>query len=893
MRITKISASIPQHLTKTFSLDHDGQLVKSKGGQLVRGTFDVLEVPTPEALVDVLLGMQPNQATAYGLPINGKQQGSIASTETAKPEDITRTRSCFGFPNGPGWLMLDIDPGEEVGDPDTSWDSVFRLLGIIIKDFESSVPFVTAHSASTFIHNGEDCLKGEGGKRVYILVANAEDIPRAGRILGERLKVQGCLHYKISKSGVLLERSLIDMSVFDPEHFDFCAGARTIEPLSQRRPAAEAHNNHAAPLDTKKLLKDLNPQEKIQLKSLRGPAKRLVGDKAYAIRQEWKKDFKNKAPTDANMVEYEIVLDTAADKRILTASFPVILEDGTQTTVAEILAEPSIYNGLCCFDPLEPDYDGGRPVGKIYLNGAKPNIFSLAHGGQLFNLTPQPVPLEIVPGGSTALASRCLSLMASSNSIYSSCDTLATIEGGRVQIILDPKKMEDELDKLFRFHIRTENGITFADAPPKVAQKITSYKRNEWKFAELEGIVNYPIMRLDGSILNQPGYDPLSRLILHVDPRCHVTHVALEPTMEEVRAAAVRLWNPFRLFPITTPSARAALLAAILTTAVRPVLPLAPGFFVNAPVYGNGKTLLAESVGAMTGQDLPLTSWPTSEEEQRKTLATLLRGGNTGFIIDNLETNLRSSDLASIFTAQTYTARILGKTEEIRLRTNVMIMATGNNVTPAKDLARRFCTIRVDAEDEHPERRKFDFSPLTLVKSDLMRNRIDCLTVLRGFVVAGMPCIEPDPLGSFEVWDSIVRQAVCWLIKEGLSPVEMEDPLITTEGSIEEDPEKEKLINMLSLWYWAFQSDPVPTKKVIAAAHSIDFPLLDDPESGLTTSAYEEAVSAVCSNRSGHMEANLLTHWCTRWKDRIAGGYVLRKSAAKYQGRPTWFVEKL
>jgi hypothetical protein len=44
-------------------------------------------------------------------------------------------------------------------------------------------------------------------------------------VLGARLKLNGYLSYKICKSGQLLERTLIDEAVYQPERLDFCGGA--------------------------------------------------------------------------------------------------------------------------------------------------------------------------------------------------------------------------------------------------------------------------------------------------------------------------------------------------------------------------------------------------------------------------------------------------------------------------------------------------------------------------------------------------------------------------------------------------------------------------------------------------------------------------------------------
>jgi P4 family phage/plasmid primase-like protien len=54
------------------------------------------------------------------------------------------------------------------------------------------------------------------------------------------------------------------------------------------------------------------------------------------------------------------------------------------TTISTIMADPSRYDGLLCLDPIEPDYDGHKVVGKIFFRGDKSFVSSFAHGGRKF-----------------------------------------------------------------------------------------------------------------------------------------------------------------------------------------------------------------------------------------------------------------------------------------------------------------------------------------------------------------------------------------------------------------------------------------------------------------------------------------------------------------------------
>ena len=54
------------------------------------------------------------------------------------------------------------------------------------------------------------------------------------------------------------------------------------------------------------------------------------------------------------------------------------------------------------------------------------------------------------------------------------------------------------------------------DAPDKVANALLS-RRGKWKLPVLNGIVQAPFLRIDGSLCETPGYDPASKLLFRAD----------------------------------------------------------------------------------------------------------------------------------------------------------------------------------------------------------------------------------------------------------------------------------------------------------------------------------------------------------------------------------------
>ncbi len=68
-----------------------------------------------------------------------------------------------------------------------------------------------------------------------------------------------------------------------------------------------------------------------------------------------------------------------------------------------------------------------------------------------------------------------------------------------------------------------------------------------------------------------------------------------------------------------------------------------------------------------------------------------------------------------------------------------------------------------DARMEQPYTREFAFCPLTRVLAQRMELVVAALTLIRAWITAGRPRHGQGRAGSFEAWDDLVRQVVCWI----------------------------------------------------------------------------------------------------------------------------------
>ena len=86
----------------------------------------------------------------------------------------------------------------------------------------------------------------------------------------------------------------------------------------------------------------------------------------------------------------------------------------------------------------------------------------------------------------------------------------------------------------------------------------------------LNGVITAPTMRLDGTILDKPGYDAETGLYLKGS--------RFPTSSGGVQEALATLWAPVKLFPFANEVSKAVFLSALLTGVIRKVLPSAPGF---------------------------------------------------------------------------------------------------------------------------------------------------------------------------------------------------------------------------------------------------------------------------------------------------------------------------
>lgn len=848
-----ITAERPARISKAFRLI-DGTLDKQPGGNMTRGRVEVRTIEGLDDLAVILSTLTPAQALTYGTPPDGAARilTREAFEKAGRPEGwSSRTNETFGWPEGAGVLMLDHDPGKGR----TALDR--ERLVATIRDAArglAQAAMLWLPSASSCIWHGERELRGASGQRLWTITTDAPDIPRAGKVLVDRLWLAGHGWFEVSKAGSLLERTLIDASVWKPSRLDFAGGAACFDGLEQRRGDPVRIVGAVEIIDTRAALPDLTEAERRRVAEIKAAARAAVKDEADSVREGWIEDrvAEMLVGTLAGDPEAaERARRTAAralEKSVLAGDFILHVEVAGRVepvTVGTILDDRMRWHGLKCLDPIEPDYDGGRLVGRLYLMQARPIVHSFAHGGATFRLHRAPATIQVLAGGTGTAVDATLDLMRADPLSFDYGGQLATVEGGKVHP-LDADGLAYHLGGIAAFEKWDGRAEAFrpCDPPqPLVRQVLALGERRKLK--PLEAVVTAPTIRLDGSVLDRPGYDEGTGLLLDIPP-AGLPPVIERPTIEQARQALAVLMEPFGSFPFVDAAAKGALLSALLTAVVRPVLPTAPAHAFDAPIQGSGKTLLASCIGALI-EGRPPDVWPHThgrdDEETRKRLFTALRTGSRALIWDNITGTFDSASMAAFITAPAMVDRVLGKSEAIRVPNRATLVLTGNNLSLAGDMPRRVIVCRIDPQTAEPFARQFDLDPLSHCLDRREEMVAAACTLIRARFTHPMTP-APGRLASFEGWDDLVRQTVVWC-DVALDPFGFGDPMDLIREAQAADPEGDALFALLDALRDRFGRHEFSSKEVLAALTTAGFanPRADDLRAALVDLAGEKAAA--------------------------------------------------
>jgi hypothetical protein len=346
--------------------------------------------------------------------------------------------------------------------------------------------------------------------------------------------------------------------------------------------------------------------------------------------------------------------------------------------------------------------------------------------------------------------------------IFKRMGSLVRLQENGSGLVIEPLSIDilsGELGDVAGFYAG-HNGKNFKEFPPlRVVRTILAM--GEWPgIPELKGIIETPVIRPDGSILSEPGYDEAT--MLYFNPIVDLSGVKIPEELTQKHAEKSAEWilnEVFGDFPFENNASRTNILAMLLSIIARPLIKgNVPLTIIDKPQPGTGAGLIVDIISMITtGTKASMWGMPGSDEEWRKAITSALMSGKPVIVIDNVDGKLRSGNLARALTAGFWEDRLLGKNIMARLPQEAIWIATGNNIQIGGDLARRSIWSRLDANMARPyERVNFKHPDiLAWIREEHDRILAYLLIMIRAWALAGMP-LGSARLGSFEEWAKVI-----------------------------------------------------------------------------------------------------------------------------------------
>lgn len=330
---------------------------------------------------------------------------------------------------------------------------------------------------------------------------------------------------------------------------------------------------------------------------------------------------------------------------------------------------------------------------------------------------------------------------------------------------MTPLKLASRVDGSYHVFRRTKNseeGVVFRK---DLAERAMTDLDRCVNLRRVSLVSHTPLVRSDGTVLDTPGYDDLSRVLYLPERGLTMAPVPDTPTTRERDAARELLLGLLEDFPFISEHDRANYLGCFMLPLLRLVVP--PPYqmlIIGAPQRGSGKSLLAELIRTVHG-GVFRSEIPDSEDERRKVITSILDGTSAPVVqFDNVSGELKSSTLDGLLTNAVWSDRRLGVSENVVAANDRLWVVTGNNIHIGGDMDRRVLWSTINANLEHPELRPagaFRYADLSGWVREHRGEVIHAMLVLvRAWALAGRPVDEAPTSDSFGPMLQVLRGVI-------------------------------------------------------------------------------------------------------------------------------------
>lgn len=281
-----------------------------------------------------------------------------------------------------------------------------------------------------------------------------------------------------------------------------------------------------------------------------------------------------------------------------------------------------------------------------------------------------------------------------------------------------------------------------------------------WDFPEIEGVLDTPVLKPNGRILERAGYD--YDLKSYYKPTKEFIDFGIneKPSDAELSMAIDFILDIFDQFPFKNEASVANTIGCLITPFISQIITGdIPLCLISANQKGTGKGLISDVVAAVATTNKTFKmGYVNKDEECRKQITSVLMSGPSIVIIDNVEGDLKGASLARLFTSRVWSDRELGKNKTVRLPNNAVWMATGNNITLRGDLSRRCYPVTMESKTSTPwERKGYKHPNLIKYVTDNRVKIITCIfTMIRRWWNDGHKQGKTSGMASFSSWAEII-----------------------------------------------------------------------------------------------------------------------------------------
>jgi hypothetical protein len=381
-------------LTKHMALDPAGRIANDNSacrmsrGRAWRFTFNEIN-----ALAVFCDTCGPDEALALGCMCANVANDAEVVTKSelngATPGTIARTKAFLEYREGsPAVALIDFDRkgmAVAVSEKLAELGGVGAALLTVIPGLDKIARIIRrSTSAGIYRIDTGERFAGIGGTHLYVAVRDGRDIIRFLKTLHQRCWLAGLGWYWLGAAGQLLERSIVDRMVGQPERLVFEGPPQLDYPLGQDTASRQAQAIDGELLDTRTACPPLSTVHQSRLERIQAAEKTRLKPEAERVRQTYIVARAQELATDTGMPLREAVkVITEQCGGILRPAIVLPFDDLELEgcTVADVLADPERFADATLADPVE-GIAYGPDKAKLFVNGNGVLIIhSFAHGG--------------------------------------------------------------------------------------------------------------------------------------------------------------------------------------------------------------------------------------------------------------------------------------------------------------------------------------------------------------------------------------------------------------------------------------------------------------------------------------------------------------------------------